>query len=58
LVETYDLEGGLAAYNGGGTRVQMWLRSGKADGILWEETRDYVPLVLKLYDEFRSFDIL
>ncbi len=54
LIETYDLEGGLAAYNGGGRRAAMWLAHNKADGILWQETRDYVPHVLKLYDEFKG----
>lgn len=54
LIESYDLEGGLAAYNGGAKRARMWLSRNKADGILWAETRDYIPNVLKLYDEFRS----
>lgn len=54
LIETYDLEGGLAAYNGGAKRAQMWLDSNKADGILWDETKNYIPRVLKLYDEFKG----
>ena len=54
LIETYDLEGGLAAYNGGHKRVKLWLANDKADGILWPETRDYIPFVLNLYDEFKS----
>ncbi|MCZ6819820.1 MAG: lytic transglycosylase domain-containing protein [Calditrichaeota bacterium] len=54
LVETYDLYGGLAAYNGGGKRVRLWLANQKNDDLLWAETRDYVPFVLKLYEEFRS----
>lgn len=54
LIDMYDLEGGLAAYNGGRKRAAMWLANNKADGILWAETRDYIPFVLKLYDEFKS----
>ena len=54
LIETYDLEGGLAAYNGGQKKVRMWLKNDKADGILWPETRAYIPFVLNLYDEFKS----
>ena len=54
LIETYDLEGGLAAYNGGDKRVRLWLANDKADGILWPETRAYIPFVLNLYDEFKS----
>ncbi len=54
LIEMYDLEGGLAAYNGGGKRAALWLANDKADGILWAETRAYIPHVLKLYAEFRT----
>ena len=54
LIKTYDLEGGLAAYNGGWKRAKKWLANDKADGILWAETRSYIPNVLKLYDEYRS----
>jgi len=54
LIETYDLEGGLAAYNGGAKRAQMWLASNKAKGILWTETQNYIPNVLKLYDEYKE----
>ncbi|MFQ5484321.1 MAG: lytic transglycosylase domain-containing protein [Desulfobacterales bacterium] len=55
LVETYDVEGGLAAYNGGAKRVELWLAKNKADGILWAETQDYIPFVLKLYAEYKKF---
>jgi soluble lytic murein transglycosylase len=55
LIDAYELEGGLAAYNGGGKRVELWLANNKADGILWAETRAYVPFVLKLYDEFKEY---
>jgi len=54
LIEAYDLEGGLAAYNGGATRVKLWLARNKASDVLWSETRDYVPYVLKLYNEFKA----
>ncbi len=54
LKELYGLEGGLAAYNGGGVRVRKWIASGKDDNVLWAETRNYIPYVLKWYDEFKS----
>lgn len=54
LIETYDVEGGLAAYNGGPKRAQMWLENNKAHGILWNETQNYIPHVLKLYDEYKD----
>ena len=50
----YDLDGGLAAYNGGEKRVGMWLAQNKLDTVLWPETRKYVPSVLELYDEYRN----
>jgi soluble lytic murein transglycosylase-like protein len=54
LISLYELDGGLAAYNGGEKRAAMWLASGKDNRVLWEETRDYVPAVLKLYEEFQN----
>ncbi|MFQ5639413.1 MAG: lytic transglycosylase domain-containing protein [bacterium] len=54
LIETYDLEGGLAAYNGGERIARKWLANNKAEGILWDETTQYIPYILKLYDEFKS----
>ncbi|MBN1153921.1 lytic transglycosylase domain-containing protein [candidate division KSB1 bacterium] len=54
LIHAYEVDGGLAAYNGGEKRAAMWLRSNRQDDILWEETRGYVPAVLKLYKKFRE----
>jgi soluble lytic murein transglycosylase len=54
LISLYELEGGLAAYNGGEKRAAMWLANGKDNRLLWEETREYVPAVLKLYEEFQN----
>lgn len=54
MVALYEKDGGLAAYNGGPRRAEMWLAQNRNDQILWEETRNYIPAVLKLYDKFRS----
>ncbi len=54
LIELYSIDGGLAAYNGGAVRAKKWLASGRNDEVLYEETRDYIPAVLKLYDTFRN----
>ena len=54
LIESYNLDGGLAAYNGGASRAEKWLKSGRDDEVLFEETRGYVPAVLRLYDTFRE----
>ncbi|MBN1543261.1 lytic transglycosylase domain-containing protein [candidate division KSB1 bacterium] len=57
LIEMYDVEGGLAAYNGGERRAALWLGSGKAYGVLARETQAYVPAVKRLYDEFQAFSL-
>ncbi len=54
LIEMYQLDGGLAAYNGGPKRAAMWLASGRDDKILYEETRGYIPAILNLYENFRK----
>lgn len=48
-----DVEGALAAYNGGERRASLWIRQDKADGILGAETQNYFPSVLKLVEEYR-----
>ncbi len=58
LVGLYEQDGGLAAYNGGPRRAEMWLASNRNNKILYRETREYVPAVLKLYHEFKSADLL
>lgn len=54
LVGLYEKDGGLAAYNGGPRRAEMWIAANRNNTILWEETRSYVPAVLELYHKFRS----
>ncbi len=54
LIENYELEGGLAAYNGGAKRVEMWLSKNKANGILWAETSNYIPYVMRWYDKYKD----
>ena len=54
LVGLYEKDGGLAAYNGGPKRAEMWIANNRNNTILWEETRSYVPAVLELYHKFRT----
>jgi len=54
LIEFYGIEGGLAAYNGGTERARLWLAHNKNDEYLREQTRQYIPAVLKLYEAFRD----
>lgn len=52
-----DTEAALAAYNGGERRAAMWMKSDKADGILWNETQNYYPSVLKFAEEYRMMNM-
>ncbi len=57
LIQLYEIDGGLAAYNGGEHRAKLWLlrRNHKSDlSLLWEETRTYVPTILNLYAQFQT----
>lgn len=54
LIETYQLHGGLAAYNGGEKRAALWLARGRDNNVLYRETRAYIPAVLKLYEIFKN----
>jgi soluble lytic murein transglycosylase len=57
LVEAYTLDGGLAAYNGGMRNAELWMRKGRAKGILPAETASYVPSVLRIYKEYRRMSM-
>jgi len=56
LVDEYNVDGGLAAYNGGEKRAAMWVKNGYADGILWDETSAYVPSVKNIYKQYREMN--
>jgi soluble lytic murein transglycosylase len=56
LVSDYELDGGLAAYNGGAKRASLWIKNERAAGILWAETSSYVPSVMKLRDQYREMN--
>lgn len=58
LIKSYDTDGGLAAYNGGEKRAALWIANNRNYAFLWEETRGYVPAVLKLYDKFKNQGVL
>lgn len=57
LVNAYSVDGGLAAYNGGQARAARWVRNGRAEGILHEETAYYVPAIMKIYELYRRMSI-
>jgi soluble lytic murein transglycosylase len=52
-----DTEAALAAYNGGERRAALWIKSDKANGILWNETQNYFPSVLKFAEEYRQMSL-
>jgi len=54
LIEMYGVEGGLAAYNAGERRAALWLAHNKADGILNQETKDYIPSIMKIFRDLQK----
>ena len=58
LIDSYDTDGGLAAYNGGAKRAALWLANNRDYSYLWEETREYIPAVLKLYEQYKNQKVL
>jgi soluble lytic murein transglycosylase len=52
-----DTEAALAAYNGGERRAALWMKNRKADGILWDETQNYYPSVLRFAEEYRMMNL-
>jgi hypothetical protein len=54
LVQAYSLDGGLAAYNGGMRLAERWVQNGRAQGILYHETANYVPAILRLYENYQQ----
>lgn len=57
LIDVYDVDGGLAAYNGGEKRAALWVKSGRESNLLNPETRNYIPAVMKLYNEFQNLTL-
>jgi len=56
LIDEYNVDGGLAAYNGGEKRAALWVKSGHVDGILWDETSVYVPSIKNIYKQYREMN--
>ncbi|MDZ7372876.1 MAG: lytic transglycosylase domain-containing protein [candidate division KSB1 bacterium] len=54
LIRNYGVEGALAAYNGGERSAVRWLASGKRGDLLQDETRAYVPRIVKLHEQYKS----
>lgn len=57
LIDAYDVDGGLAAYNGGEKRAALWIKNGRENHLLNTETREYIPAVMKLYNEFQGIKL-
>ncbi|MDQ7053556.1 MAG: lytic transglycosylase domain-containing protein [candidate division KSB1 bacterium] len=56
MISIYDVDGGLAAYNGGERIASLWLKNDRDDNVLWAETRKYIPSVLKLYEQYQNMN--
>jgi len=57
LIELYDVDGGLAAFNGGERVAAAWIKNGKAPGILAPETAHYIPAIQKLYVQYHQLTL-
>jgi len=54
MIDAFEIDGGLAAYNGGQRIAAKWIRENYAAGILYTETANYVPSVKKFWKEYRQ----
>ncbi len=57
FIDYYGLKGGLAAFCGGEKQAAVWVANDKSDEILMAETTDFIPQVLVLYNEFKTFSM-
>ncbi len=57
LIAAYGLEGGLAAYSAGERRAATWLANHKSDELLWAETNNYIPHIMKFYNEYKTMTL-
>ncbi len=54
LLLRYGLDGALAAYNAGEKHASIWIANGKDDQYLLSETREYIPAVCKLLEQYQG----
>ncbi len=54
MISEFEIDGGLAAYNGGQRIAARWIKENYATGILYAETANYVPSVKKFWKEYRQ----
>lgn len=57
LIETYDVDGALAAHNVGERRAARWIKSGRAYGILPRDVQEYIRRILAQYEKFKAFNL-
>ena len=54
MIQEFEIDGGLAAYNGGQRIAARWVKQNYATGILYAETANYVPSVKRFWQEYRQ----
>jgi len=54
LMLEYNLEGALAAYNGGERIAAQYVANNMDKKVLREETRNYIPAVISLYENYTA----
>lgn len=55
LIDAYDVDGAMAAWDIGDRRAALWIKSGRRSGILPKDTMAFIAEVLRQYEEMKSF---
>ena len=54
MIENYDVDGGIAAYNSGAKMAAAWVRSGRDSRKISSQARQYLTEVMELYNKFQT----
>ena len=57
LIESYDVDGALAARSVGERRAAIWIKSGRSNAILPRDTINDIADMLKQYEQMKAFKI-
>ncbi len=57
LIDAYDVDGAMAAWDVGDRRAALWIKSGRRSGILPRDTMTFMAEVLRQYEQMKEFKI-
>lgn len=55
LIDAYDVDGAMAAWDVGDRRAALWIKSGRRSGILPKDTMTFIAEVLRQYEQLKEF---